>query len=190
MIVTSALRLTEIMQNCRIREGYSSSRKSVQHRPRRFVNTSDTQHRRSLMMVSVFYATYDLSRIYHSLTHSLAVTLHQNYVSSNLLMPYHLPTILSTASNWILKRMKPNRWLPFIVTAWGVVTTLSGLVQNFGGLVAIRLMLGLCEGGLLPGIVSTFHCFVWIATMTLLQILYLSTIYKKHELQLRFVVFH
>ena len=50
--------------------------------------------------------------------------------------------------------MKPSRWLPFIVCAWGVVTTLTGLVQNFGGLVVIRLALGFCEGGLLPGIVS------------------------------------
>ena len=58
------------------------------------------------------------------------------------------------ASNVILKKMKPNRWLPFIVGAWGLVTTLSGLVQNYGGLVAIRLMLGLCEGGVLPGMVN------------------------------------
>ena len=58
------------------------------------------------------------------------------------------------ASNWVLKKFKPNRWLPFIVGAWGVVTTLSGLVQNFGGLIIIRIMLGFCEGGLLPGIVS------------------------------------
>ncbi|KAH8113458.1 MFS transporter [Phellopilus nigrolimitatus] len=69
--------------------------------------------------------------------------------------------------------MKPSRWLPFIVAIWGLVTTLSGLVQNFSGLVAIRFMLGLCEGGLLPGI-----------------ILYLSTIYKRHELQLRVGVFY
>lgn len=76
-------------------------------------------------------------------------------------------------SNWILKRMKANRWLPFIVGAWGVVTTLTGLIQSFGGLVAIRVVLGFCEGGLLPGI-----------------ILYLSTIYKRHELQLRVGVFY
>lgn len=76
-------------------------------------------------------------------------------------------------SNWILKRMKANRWIPIIVGAWGLVTTLSGLVQSFGGLVAIRFMLGLCEGGLLPGI-----------------ILYLSTIYKRHELQFRVGVFY
>lgn len=49
--------------------------------------------------------------------------------------------------------MKANRWLPFIVGTWGVVTTLSGIVQNFEGLLAIRIILGFCEGGLLPGIV-------------------------------------
>ncbi len=36
---------------------------------------------------------------------------------------------------------------------WGTVTTLSGLVHNYSGLLAVRFFLGLCEGGLLPGIV-------------------------------------
>lgn len=39
------------------------------------------------------------------------------------------------------------------LSLWGTVTTLSGLVQNFGGVLAIRLVLGACEGGLLPGMV-------------------------------------
>ncbi|KAF8974760.1 MFS transporter [Flammula alnicola] len=76
-------------------------------------------------------------------------------------------------SNIVLKKMKPNRWIPLLVFLWGIVTTLSSLVENFSGLVAIRIFLGLCEGGLLPGI-----------------ILYLSTIYKRHELQLRVGVFY
>ena len=49
--------------------------------------------------------------------------------------------------------MRPSRWLPFLVAIWGVVTTLTGIVHNFSGLIAIRFFLGLCEGGLLPGIV-------------------------------------
>lgn len=60
----------------------------------------------------------------------------------------------SIASNLVLKKMKPSRWLPFLVGIWGLVTTLSGLVHNFSGLIAIRFFLGFCEGGLLPGIVS------------------------------------
>lgn len=68
----------------------------------------------------------------------------------------HLP-IDYLASNWILKKMGANRWIPLLVTTWGIVTTLSGLIQSFGGLVAVRFFLGLCEGGLLPGIVGGCH---------------------------------
>jgi hypothetical protein len=53
--------------------------------------------------------------------------------------------------------MKANRWIPLLVFCWGIVTTLTGLVQNFGGLVAVRFILGMCEGGLLPGIVSAIQ---------------------------------
>ncbi|KAF5393828.1 hypothetical protein D9757_000037 [Collybiopsis confluens] len=81
--------------------------------------------------------------------------------------------LVEMPSNWILKRMGANRWLPLIVCAWGIVTTLTGLVHNFGGILAIRIVLGACEGGLLPGI-----------------ILYLSMIYKRHELQLRVGIFY
>lgn len=76
--------------------------------------------------------------------------------------------------------------LPLIrsISAWGIVTTLTGLVHNLGGILAIRIVLGACEGGLLPGMVcfighSSFNC------SDISQILYLSTIYKRHELQLR-----
>lgn len=73
----------------------------------------------------------------------------------SLLVPSaHYILTCGLASNWILKRAKPSRWLPVIVGVWGMVTTLSGLVQNYGGLIAIRFFLGFCEGGLLPGIVS------------------------------------
>lgn len=69
--------------------------------------------------------------------------------------------------------MKPSRWLPFLVAIWGMVTTLTGVIHNFSGLLAIRFFLGFCEGGLLPGIM-----------------LYLSTLYKRHELQQRVGIFY
>ncbi|KAJ7433827.1 MFS general substrate transporter [Mycena galericulata] len=81
--------------------------------------------------------------------------------------------LIEVPSNLVMKKVGPNRWIPFLVALWGAITTLTALVNNFGGLIAIRLFLGLCEGGLLPGI-----------------ILYLSTIYKPHELQLRVGIFY
>lgn len=58
-------------------------------------------------------------------------------------------------SNLIIKNyVRPSRWIAFITTAWGVIATLTGICQNYGGLIACRLFLGLVEGGLFPGELS------------------------------------
>ncbi|KAF8529114.1 MFS transporter [Hysterangium stoloniferum] len=105
----------------------------------------------------------------------LRVDLHLrgNQFNTALAVFYVTYILSELPSNWVLKRVHANRWLPFIVFAWGTVTTLSGFMKNFGGLIAVRLFLGLCEGGLLPGMV-----------------LYLSSIYKRNELQLRIGIFY
>ncbi|KAF6762630.1 MFS general substrate transporter [Ephemerocybe angulata] len=81
--------------------------------------------------------------------------------------------LVEVPSNIVLKKMQPNRWIPLLVFLWGIVTVLTCVVKDFKDLVIIRLFLGICEGGLLPGL-----------------ILYLSTLYKKHELQLRVGIFY
>ncbi|KAF9506094.1 hypothetical protein BS47DRAFT_1353318 [Hydnum rufescens UP504] len=55
-------------------------------------------------------------------------------------------------SNPALRWLKPHRWICFTMLSWGLVMTLMGVVNDFGGLTAARLMLGLAESGLLPGI--------------------------------------
>ena len=54
-------------------------------------------------------------------------------------------------SNLILKKLRPSRWIPSIMIAWGIVMTLMGLVHSYGGLLACRLILGAAESGLFPG---------------------------------------
>lgn len=71
-------------------------------------------------------------------------------------------------SNLVIKRFTPSRWLAFITTAWGVVATLTGVVQSYGGLIACRLVLGALEGGLFPGLT-----------------IYLTMFYTKREYALR-----
>ncbi|KAL1630898.1 hypothetical protein SLS56_004711 [Neofusicoccum ribis] len=75
-------------------------------------------------------------------------------------------------SNLVIKRIGPSRWIAFITFVWGIVATLTGLVQNFGGLVACRLVLGIFEGGFVPGI-----------------IVYLTLFYTKKEMALRIAFF-
>lgn len=71
-------------------------------------------------------------------------------------------------SNLVLKKFTPSRWLAFITTAWGIVATMSGLVQSYGGLIAVRVLLGALEAGLFPG-----------------MNLYLTFFYTKNELAMR-----
>ncbi|RDX55469.1 MFS general substrate transporter [Lentinus brumalis] len=99
--------------------------------------------------------------------------LHGTQFNTALAIFYVAYILVELPSNLVLKKFKPSRWLPFLVTLWGTVTTLSGLIHNFGGLLAIRFFLGFCEGGLLPGIM-----------------LYLSTLYRPHELQQRVGIFY
>ncbi len=55
-------------------------------------------------------------------------------------------------SNMAMKRFRPSIWIPSIMVAWAICTTLMGIVHNYPGLMACRSALGIAEGGLFPGI--------------------------------------
>ncbi|TIC90881.1 putative transporter [Colletotrichum higginsianum] len=76
-------------------------------------------------------------------------------------------------SNLVLKKVSPRIWLPFLTCAWGIVTMCLGFVRSYGSFVAVRAILGMTEGGLLPGMV-----------------LYLSGLYTRGELALRIGIFY
>lgn len=75
-------------------------------------------------------------------------------------------------SNMMMKRTRPALWIPIIMVAWGICTTLMGLVESYVGLMVARAALGLAEGGLFPGV--TFYITMW---------------YRRHECGLRMAVF-
>lgn len=76
--------------------------------------------------------------------------------------------LFEVPSNLVLKLFTPSRWIAFIAFAWGVIATLTGLVDSYGALIACRLLLGVVEAGLFPGLN-----------------IYLTFFYTKHELALR-----
>jgi MFS family permease len=76
-------------------------------------------------------------------------------------------------SNLVLKRVSPRIWLPTLTFLWGVVGMCLGFVRNEADFLAVRALLGLTEGGLLPGMV-----------------LYLSSMYTRGELALRIGLFY
>ncbi|PYI36532.1 MFS general substrate transporter [Aspergillus indologenus CBS 114.80] len=66
------------------------------------------------------------------------------------------------------KIMPPHRWAAITVLSWGIVATCQAAVQNWGGLMALRFLLGMSEAAFGPG--SPYL---------------LSFFYRRHELGLR-----
>ncbi|KAK4696229.1 hypothetical protein P7C71_g1651, partial [Lecanoromycetidae sp. Uapishka_2] len=81
--------------------------------------------------------------------------------------------LIDVPSNWILKWIGAGYYLPGLMISWGIVGTCMGSVKSYGGLIAARCFLGLCEGGLLGGMV-----------------LYLSMFYRRHDLLFRLGLFY
>lgn len=68
----------------------------------------------------------------------------------------------------VLKPLTPSRYIAFIAFGWGIIATCTGFVQSYGALIAVRLILGVVEAGLFPGLN-----------------VYLTFFYTKQELALR-----
>ncbi|CCL99900.1 uncharacterized protein FIBRA_01925 [Fibroporia radiculosa] len=84
-------------------------------------------------------------------------------------------TVYSNAqqSKEVLKKFRPSRWLPGITLLWGTIMALMGLVKTYPQLVGTRILLGVTEAGLFPGVV--YYMTLW---------------YPRHMLQLRVGVFY
>ncbi|KAL2802863.1 major facilitator superfamily domain-containing protein [Aspergillus granulosus] len=72
-------------------------------------------------------------------------------------IPY---VLLEVPSNILLKRFsRPSVYLGTLIVTWGIIMTLTGVVQNFGGLLTMRILLGIFEAGFFPG--SMYLCSLW-----------------------------
>jgi MFS family permease len=67
--------------------------------------------------------------------------------------------LFEVPSNMILRHFHPVRYIAGLTIIWGILATCCGLVQGFGSLVAVRLLLGLFESGLFPGLVMYVSLF-------------------------------
>ncbi|THH00403.1 hypothetical protein EW026_g2122 [Hermanssonia centrifuga] len=89
------------------------------------------------------------------------------------LVVFFVPYIIfEIPSNTLMKRFKPHVWLSGCMFMFGLTTTMQGLTQNYGGLIATRFFLGMFESGMFPG------CFYLLAMW-----------YKRSESQKRYSFF-
>ena len=85
---------------------------------------------------------------------------------------YIVYLLVEVPSNILLKRIGPRFYIPALVTGFGFLSLCTAFVQTFGQLCACRALLGIFEGGTMPGIAF-----------------YLSTFYKRRELYFRIGIF-
>jgi len=78
--------------------------------------------------------------------------LHKLQYNNCLVIFYPFYMAAEIPSNMMMKRLKPSRWLTFIMVAWSACMIGQGFVKNYAGLLATRALLGLFEAGLYPGV--------------------------------------
>ncbi|KAI8626530.1 major facilitator superfamily domain-containing protein [Xylariaceae sp. FL1651] len=124
-----------------------------------------------LFLCSFFDRTNVGNARLYGLEAEIGITDHQ--YDTGLAVYYATYIFGEIPSNLILKKVTPSIWLPFLAFFWGIIAMSTGFIKNFSHFVAVRALLGLCEGGLLPG-----------------MILYLSSVYTRGELALRIGIFY
>ncbi|PGG99238.1 hypothetical protein AJ79_08630 [Helicocarpus griseus UAMH5409] len=89
---------------------------------------------------------------------------------------FYIPfVVFEVPSNMVMswRRVRPNLWLGSLTFALGVLAMCQGLTRSYGGLLAIRFLMGIVETALPAG------CAFLIASY-----------YRKKELSLRFAIYY
>lgn len=79
-------------------------------------------------------------------------------------------------ANMILQKyfkQRPSWWIGALAVLWGLCMTLHGVVNSYGGMIAVRLALGIPEAGFFPG--AVYLCSTW---------------YPRHMLNSRIAMFY
>ncbi|KAF7555164.1 hypothetical protein G7Z17_g2366 [Cylindrodendrum hubeiense] len=154
-----------------------------------FLNTFPEDHKKKIlrkvdwrlvpMLVLLYLIAYlDKTNIGNAKIEGLTVDLKLKGIQYNIVVAiFFIPFVLfEVPSNMILHRFKrPSWYMGGIVCAWGIVMTMTGIVQNYAGLLIIRFLLGIFEAGFLPGaILIISNWYLPNETQVRIAILYTS----------------
>ncbi|KAK0213261.1 high-affinity nicotinic acid transporter [Desarmillaria ectypa] len=93
-----------------------------------------------------------------------------NWVVSCFFYPY---AAFEPVSTLLMKRTTPSFWIGRIMITWGIIVMCIASVQNYGGLITCRVLLGAAEAGYYP-------CVIY----------YLAFWFRPEELALRVAAFY
>ncbi|CAH2350018.1 high-affinity nicotinic acid transporter [[Candida] railenensis] len=68
--------------------------------------------------------------------------------------------LMQIPANMIMNKFaRPSVFLTIIMTCWGVVSCCCGAVHSYGGLLAVRILLGIIEAGFFPAALFYLSCW-------------------------------
>ena len=150
----------------------------------RFASSSDKERARKLtqkcdlhllppLFLIWFFPFIDRINIGNARIQGLEKDLHLTGNQFNVaLVVFFIPFILFEApSNLGMKRISPGLWLSGQTLLLGLFTICQGVVKTYGGLIAMRVLVGTFETGLVPG-----------------TVFFLSAYYPRFQLQWRLSV--
>ncbi|KAL3441778.1 major facilitator superfamily domain-containing protein [Aspergillus insuetus] len=86
-----------------------------------------------------------------------------NYEFTIALMVFLIAyALFEVPSNYLLKKLRPSRWIAFLMLTWGATTIGLGGATNYAQVTGIRFLLGVFEAGLFPGLV--YYLTFWYRT--------------------------
>ena len=139
------------------------------------INRSFDRHIVPILFGLWLFAFIDRANIGNARIDGLAEDLELSGTKFNIVLAvFYVPYIcVDVPSNLVLKYFKAGYYLPGLLIGWGTTATFTGFVKSYGGLIASRFFLGLCEGGLLGG-----------------MIIYLAMFYRRQEIMKRIGYFY
>lgn len=102
----------------------------------------------------LMFVALELNRrnINRAITDNMLPELGMNTNDFNYGQTIFLVTFLSAElpSGLISKKLGPDIWIPFIITAWSIISAAQAGLQSRAGYFAVRALLGLLMGGFIP----------------------------------------
>ncbi|TPX13849.1 uncharacterized protein E0L32_005793 [Thyridium curvatum] len=105
------------------------------------------------------------AKVLNATTHDdlLSETNMTNYEFTIALMVFLIAyALFEVPSNYFLKKMRPSRWIAFLMLSWGAITMGLAGTHNYASVTVVRFLLGVFEAGLFPGLV--YYLTFWYRT--------------------------
>lgn len=113
------------------------------------------------MQLSVFYVTYTLFEL-----------------PSNILCKIVGPGESTVATICVLTSLTPSKgkYLPLMTVAFGVLSMCTAWATSFGSMIAVRMLLGVSEAAMLPGI--AYYMSRWYRKDELVRVVLFETFWS------------